>query len=139
MSGTNSTAQVGRYLAQVRERAGIKQAELARKITWSPAVLSRAESGERVLAPEEVASILAAIGTPEAEQLREALERDWSVLPAPGFDHPDQDLLWRAELVAQTISARRDDPEIRSPFQRRLAALLEEIAHSAAQLAKREH
>ena len=37
--------EVGRYLAAIRERAGIKQAELARKITWSPAVLSRIETG----------------------------------------------------------------------------------------------
>ena len=41
-----SQEEVGRRLTQVREAAGIKQAELARKITWSQAVLSRVESGE---------------------------------------------------------------------------------------------
>ena len=33
---------------QIRDRAGIKQAELARRVTWSQAVLSRIESGERI-------------------------------------------------------------------------------------------
>ena len=45
-----SSLELGRHLTQVRERAGIKQAELARRVTWSPAVLSRIESGERALA-----------------------------------------------------------------------------------------
>jgi transcriptional regulator with XRE-family HTH domain len=41
--------EVGRRVTQVREVAGIKQVELARRIGWSPAVLSRSESGERQL------------------------------------------------------------------------------------------
>ena len=49
-----SPLELGRYLTQVRERSGIKQAELARKVTWSPAVLSRVESGERYLADDEL-------------------------------------------------------------------------------------
>src|SRR5689334_16606074 len=52
--------EVGKYLSTIRERAGIRQAELARKITWSPAVLSRVESGDRSLAPDELESILKA-------------------------------------------------------------------------------
>jgi ribosome-binding protein aMBF1 (putative translation factor) len=49
-----SQQEIGRRVTQVREVAGIKQTELARKITWSPAVLSRVESGERPLAAEEL-------------------------------------------------------------------------------------
>src|ERR1044071_5054144 len=92
--------EIGRHLTQVRERAGMKQAELARRITWSPAVLSRVETGERPLAQEELQMILEAIGTAETLQLQKALQREWSVLPRPMLDHPDQDLLWEAEEVA---------------------------------------
>lgn len=33
---------------QVRERSGVKQAELAKRVSLSPAVLSRIESGDRL-------------------------------------------------------------------------------------------
>ena len=70
-----SQQEIGRRVTQVREAAGIKQAELARKITWSPAVLSRVESGERPLAAEELKTVMEAIGTTEALQLSKALAR----------------------------------------------------------------
>src|SRR6266566_5564889 len=105
--------EIGRYLSSVRERAKIKQAELARKITWSPTVLSRVESGERAVAPDELETILDAIGTPEAKQLSEQIQRRWKVLPRPALDHPDQTLLWEAEQVAKELIDLRDQPELR--------------------------
>ena len=75
-----SPLELGRHLANVRERAGIKQAELARRVTWSPAVLSRIESGERGVAAEELDQLLEAIATPDAQKLRAALDREWTVL-----------------------------------------------------------
>jgi transcriptional regulator with XRE-family HTH domain len=84
---TVSQLELGRYLMQVRDRAGIKQAELARKITWSPAVLSRIEAGDRQLAPDELQMIVDAIGTPEAKKLQEVIQRDWNVIPRPPLGH----------------------------------------------------
>ena len=49
-----SSVALGRRLAQLREAAGLKQAELARQVTWSPAVLSRVEAGDRELNAEEL-------------------------------------------------------------------------------------
>jgi DNA-binding XRE family transcriptional regulator len=49
--------QLGHRLAQLRERTGMKQAELARKITWSPAMLSRIEAGDRSISDEELATM----------------------------------------------------------------------------------
>jgi transcriptional regulator with XRE-family HTH domain len=69
--------ELGRRLMQVREAAGLKQAELARKITWSQAVLSRVESGERELSDDELKTVMEAIGTPEALQLSKSLGREW--------------------------------------------------------------
>lgn len=134
-----SAMELGRYLTQVREKAGLKQAELARMVTWSPAVLSRVESGERPLAVEELSALLAAINTPEAAHLRTALECDWEVLPRPALDHPDHDALWDAEQVARDLCVRRDDPEVRNAFERRLSGLVQEIQQNADILLKRDY
>lgn len=137
MALDNST-EIGRRIAQVRERAGIKQNDLARRVTWSPAVLSRVESGERTLAPDELTQILESIGTPEALALKAAVEREWLVLPRPALDHPDQEQLWAAELVARDLEARQQDPQVRSAFQRRLAALLAELRDAAQRVVRRD-
>jgi transcriptional regulator with XRE-family HTH domain len=134
-----SSLELGRHLTQVRERAGIKQAELARRVTWSPAVLSRIESGERALAPEELLQLLDAIDTPDAAMLREALQHTWQVLPRPSLDHPDQELLWSAEEVAQQLTTLQQQPEVRHAFERRLAAYIDEMRATAGLLLKREH
>ena len=134
-----SNLELGRHLTQVRERAGIKQAELARKVTWSPAVLSRIESGERALAPDELLQLLEAIDTPDAAKLREALQHTWRVLPRPSLDHPDQELLWAAEEVAQELTALQQQPDVRHAFERRLAAYVDELKSTAGLLLKRDH
>ena len=131
--------ELGKHLTQIRERADIKQVELARKLTWSPAVLSRVETGDRNLAPEELQMILEAIDTPEAEHLKEALQRNWVTIPRPPLDHPDQELLWAAELVAKELVVLRDSPDVRNAFERRLASYIEEIQRSSGLLLKRDH
>src|ERR1700728_161428 len=105
--GLPSAAELGRHLMQVRERGGVKQAELARKISLSQAVLSRIESGERAVSLGEVEDILAALGTAEAAEMSRALHRRWRVLPRPPLDHPDQDLMWTAEEVAMQLAGVR--------------------------------
>jgi transcriptional regulator with XRE-family HTH domain len=126
-------------LTQLRERAGLKQAELARKVTWSQAVLSRIESGDRSVAPEELEQLLRAIGTPESRQLEAALGREWAVIDRPGLDHPDQDLLWSAEQVAQQLQFLARQPDVKHAFERRLSAYVQELRSVADVLLKREH
>jgi len=137
-SGINQV-ELGRYLMQVRDRADMKQAELARIINWSPAVLSRVETGERPVTQEELRIILTAIGTPEAARAQEASQREWAVLPRPSLDHPDQDWLWDAEQIATELVALRERPDVRNAFERRISAYLEEIQQTAALLLKRDH
>ena len=55
ISPSITALELGQYLAQVRERAGIKQNELAKKITWSAPQLSKIEAGERRLDESELA------------------------------------------------------------------------------------
>src|SRR4051794_36061985 len=119
-----SPLELGRHIAQVRERAKIRQAELARRITWSPAVLSRIECGERSLSPDELLTLMEAIATPESLKLSQILCREWRVLPRPPLDHPDQDLLWEAEEVCQQLLDLRERPDVRHSFERRLSEYL---------------
>lgn len=132
-------AELGRHLMRVRDRAGVKQAELAKRVALSPAVLSRIESGDRAVTLQEVEDILAQIGTREAADLAKALQRVWCVLQRPPLDHPDQELLWEAEQVAVELVALRDQPDTPHAFERRLSEYIEELKRGADLLLKREH
>lgn len=136
---TISPAEIGRHLMLVRERGGIKQADLARRVSLSPAVLSRIESGERSVTLQEVQEILVQLGTPEAADLSRALQRGWVVIPQPPLDHSDQDLLWEAEQIARELVTLRDKPDTPHAFERRLSEYIEEIKRCAGLLLKREH
>lgn len=130
--------ELGRHLMQVRERGGVKQADLAKRVSLSPAVLSRIESGDRPVTIQEVQDILTQLGTQEAADLAQAIDRTWDVLPRPPLDYPDQNLLWEAELVARDLVAFRDKPDTPHAFERRLSEYIDEIKHSAALFIKRD-
>lgn len=134
-----SPIELGGYLMQIRDRAGMKQAELARRVTWSQAVLSRIENGERTVTPDELDQLLDAIDTPEAAKLKASLNREWLILARPGLDHPDQNLLWSAEEVAQQLQVLAAQPDVKHAFERRLSAYVNELGTVAALLLKREH
>ncbi len=131
--------ELGRRLKQVREAAGLNQAELARRITWSQAVLSRVESGERELSPDELKTVMEAIDTPEALQLSKSLAREWREIRRPPLDHPDQDLLWEAEQVCRELVSLRNHPEVRHAFERRLSEYITGITEAANLILKRDH
>jgi transcriptional regulator with XRE-family HTH domain len=132
-------AQLGHRLAQLRERTGMKQAELARKITWSQAVLSRIESGERTISDDELTTLLEAIGTEEAADLAMILGRDWRHLPRPPLDHPDQHLLWRAEQMTAALEAAGTVAGTPKAFQTRLDEYVKEVLRLADLLLRRKH
>ena len=71
-------AAIGQYLATLRDKAEIKQGEMARMLGWSPAVLSRIESGTRPASSEELSALLSAIDLPEARTF------PWAACPAMG-------------------------------------------------------
>ncbi len=134
-----SPIEIGSFISKIREQSGMKQAELAKKITWSPAMLSRIELGERSLSSDELQIIAEAISTPEALQLSEMLKRQWSILPSPPLNHPDQNIFWQAEQVAQELSMLSERPDIKQAFQRRLQAYIDDIKSSTNSLLKQEH
>ena len=136
---TSTHQELGRRLTQVREAAGLKQAELARQITWSPAVLSRVESGVRELSPDELKTVMEAIGTPEALHLSTAISREWLEIQRPPLDHPDQDLLWDAEQICRSLVALSRDPKVRHVFEQRLTEYINGIKQGAELLLERNY
>lgn len=130
---------IGHYLAQLRDQAGLKQAELARKVTWSQAVLSRVESGDRDITKEELDQVLKAIGSDDALRLADRLRREWRVLPAPPLDHPDQETLWAAEEAGQQLEALANDDQVTGSFQRRIDEYLEELRQIGGLVLRRDH
>jgi transcriptional regulator with XRE-family HTH domain len=132
-------AAIGRHLAKLRDAAGFKQNELARRSEWSPAVLSRIESGERAASAEEIDSLLSAIGTSEARAFAERLSRQWKIIPEPAFDEADDGLIWEAEQAAQSVDALAAQPDVKLFFERRLARYKEELCASAARLTNRRY
>ena len=129
----NFSVQIGKYLAQLREKAGLKQNELAKKVTWSPTVLSRVEAGEREVSQDELDSIVRAIGTEDALRFAETLDRDWEHLLEPNPGHPDEQMLWEAELALKGIVDLSGRPDIRNVFVKRLDEYQSSL-HRAANL-----
>ena len=98
------------HIALVRERAGMKQAELARRVTWSQAVVSRVEAGDQAISDDKLLALLEAIDTPEAKELAEIVSQRWGVLPVPGLDHPDHTSC-ETRSVSPRKQRRRERPE----------------------------
>src|SRR5258706_15998510 len=122
---------IGKRVAVLREQAFLKQYELAKKLEWSAAVLSRVESGERALSDDELGIIVTGIGTPDALKVKELLGRLWQELREPDLADPDADLLWEAEQVAQRIHALAERPDVKQFFERRLLRYEAELAVAA--------
>lgn len=131
--------ELGKYLAYIRDKAGLRQNELAEKVGWSPPVLSRVESGERPTTTEERNLILESIGTDEAISLQDTIDRDWHNLPRPPLGHPNEQILWKAETALQDIDELMTNPDIRASFARRLEASKFEIQYAASLVLKTEH
>lgn len=126
----NQDVLIGQFVTTMRERAGLRQNELAKRINWSPAVLSRVENGERSLTDDELGVVLEGIGLSNVEDIKQMLARRWEILPQPAFTDQDLDLLWEAEQTAAEVSALGKRPDVKAFFQRRLDRYREELAEA---------
>ena len=130
---------VGRYLAVVREEAGLTQAQLAGKVTFSPASVSRIESGDKSLSPEEFEAMLRAIGTAKARQLGEFVKQRWDVLERPDFNHPNRESLWSANVSLGNLRKVRENPGIKNVFVRQIDLYEKELRRLAEFLQPCKH
>lgn len=126
---------VGKYIANLREQAGFKQVELAKKLPWSAAVLSRIENGERPLTDDELEIVLSGIGTAQALNLRNVLAREWVILPEASLGDADSELLWQAEQAAQQVHELSERPDVKQFYERRLVRYKDELVTAAARVA----
>ncbi|MGY3585732.1 transcriptional regulator with XRE-family HTH domain [Bradyrhizobium sp. USDA 4341] len=133
------TIAIGSHLATLRERADIRQHELAKRLGWSTAMMSRVEAGDRSLDEDELASIAAAIGTDDVRTFIDRLSRQWSVLEEPAFGEPDFELVWEAEVAAQAVRKLTSKPDIKPFFEKRLLRYEEELKTSALNLLDRRY
>ena len=138
-ASTSGNSATGKYLALLREEADLKQKDVAQKVTWSPAVLSRVESGERDVTPNELDAILQAIGTEKALRFREAVHRVWKLTPKPPLGHPEEALLWRTEKTLQIIEEALNDPSIKRSFANLLEEFKEGLDDAARIVRNTEH
>ena len=134
-----SPTEIGNFLANLRERSGKKQANLARQLEWSGALLSRIESGERPAVQDEIETILRGIGTEEAVEALNDLSRVWTILPEPPLGDTDRDLLWEAEEVALQVDELAERPDVKQFFERRLVRYREELEAAAANVRNKRY
>lgn len=130
---------VGRYLASLRDRAGLTQAELAKRITVSSARISRIESGNIALTNDDINQLLDAIGTKDAKALREYLDQTWDVLTRPPFDHPNRTELWIVNRQLGRLRNLKTDPQLKSVFVRHIEMYESEMSSLAEKLNSTEH
>ncbi|MCY2928584.1 MAG: helix-turn-helix transcriptional regulator [Planctomycetota bacterium] len=131
--------QIRKALQDLREEAGMSQAELAKKLPFTASRVSRLESGDLGLTTEEAQQIAGAIGTPKARDYAAYLSSTWRVLPAPGFNHISRQCLWDAESALQRLDELKDDPDLRNVFLKQVDSCRNALEKAAGFLAETEH
>ncbi len=126
-------------MARLRDEAGLKQKEVANKVTWSPAVLSRVEAGERALTFDELDSILQAIGTEKTLNFQQGARRVWRMLPKPPLGHPEEPNLWETEQALQDIEQLLAVPNIKMSSANLLEEFKEGLQEAARLVMSTEH
>jgi transcriptional regulator with XRE-family HTH domain len=134
---------VGRALAELRESAGLTQAQMAerlkRTLTISPAGISRIEAGDRLITDDEFNAYLDALDSEEAGKFREFYAEPWTELERPAFDHADRDVLFEAEKVLREIHELYENPELKSVFRKQVERYESDLRQLAHYLEVRDH
>ena len=126
-------AAIGSYLARLRDEVELSQKDLAIAIGMSPTLLSRVESGERAMTPDELGRALEAIGSEAAKMFKETVARVWECLPKPPPGHLGESMLWDAEHVLREIDGLLAHDDILASSANLLHTLKDEV-HRAADL-----
>lgn len=74
-------------LRQARKKAKLRQVDLAKRLGWQQAYVSRYETGERLLGVDEFVAVALAIGIDPVALLDEALQRPSSSLRKKKASH----------------------------------------------------
>ncbi len=132
-------ADFNQIVGDLRTKAKLKQAQLAKKLGIDASKVSRLETGDFSLARYEVSDYLNAIGTTEAIEYDEYLSEEWTELPRPPFWHPERKVLRQAELTLQKISEFLDAPSVPGPLVGKAQHYATSLHRAAAYLMSRAH
>lgn len=102
--------ETGTFLAEVRSASGLTQKQIAERMSGNQTRVSRIESGDGDAA--EADAYLAAIGTQQAEHVRELLKQSWSNLPRPSLRHRDLETLIAVEQGLARVRAFLTDGQV---------------------------
>ena len=131
--------ETNKTLQELREKAGLSQSELAKRLPYTASRISRLESGETSLNTEEALELAKAIGSPDAEKFAEYLSWSWEVLDRPRFGHISLAALRAAEQALQRLDRLQNDPEIKNAFLKQVDSCGRAIENAARFLASTDH
>jgi transcriptional regulator with XRE-family HTH domain len=131
--------QMREALKDLREKAGMSQAEVAKRLPFTASRVSRIESGEIGLKPEEAQDIAKAIGSPGALEYAEYLGQTWQELEDPGFGHVSRLVLWQAEVALRHLDTLQDDPDLKNVFLKQVESCRDALKRVAGFLAGTDH
>ena len=131
--------KVGKLLAWVREKSGMSQKLLAKKLKISETRVSRIENDETTLNNNEINAYLKPIGTSEAIDLNSYLKQDWQRLNKPNFFNPSRKSLWLAESALIKNDELKNGIDKNSVFYKELELHHNTLEHLADYLQSTEH
>src|SRR5208283_1204222 len=135
----NDQQTIRKMLARLRDDAGLTQAQLAQRLSFTPSRLSRLESGDTELSKEEAEQIAEQIGTQEAKDYAEYLSKEWPLTEQPSFNHVSRKHLWKAEKALQRLDELEKDPELKNAFLQQIRSCRLALERTAGQLRSTEH
>lgn len=138
----DSIDQIRQMLFTLREKAGISQGDLAKRLTSASASrISRLESGDLGLSAEEAEQIAAALGEslPEAKEYAEYLREEWRIIQRPAFGHISRQALRKAEEALQQLAKLEDDPDIKNAFLQQIRSGKQALERAVAFVLSTEH
>jgi transcriptional regulator with XRE-family HTH domain len=109
-SSKDIPTDLGQNLAELRNAAGLKQADIARSIEVDQSRISRIEKGDVTPTMSEIERYLSAIETDDAKAYHEFLKQPWEILDRPSFRHPQRDVLCKAEAALQWVKDFKSQP-----------------------------
>jgi transcriptional regulator with XRE-family HTH domain len=136
---TNDEEPIRKVLACLRQNAGLTQAKLAERLSFTPSRLSRLESGDIELSKEEAEQMANQIGTKEARDYVQYLSNVWRITEQPRFRHISRKHLWNAEKALQRLEKLENDPELKNAFLQQIRSCRMALERTARQLGSTEH
>ena len=135
----NENGQTRSILVQLRERAGLSQAELAERLKFTASRVSRLESGDTELSAEDVDLIASSIGSDEAQAYASYRKTNWKILERPGFNHVSLAALWKAEESLQRVAEMEKDPDLKNAFVQQIRSCRQALERAANALLSTDH